>query len=949
MKNFYCTIVIIATMLLCTNINAQQNLTKEQILNMSISELSELPLEDLMQAVETLGVSNVDELFALIMNKNVSSASKTEEDSFTSPLSSTVITRNEIRTYGITTVEEALRLIPGMIVSEKANGVYDVQMRGLNNIPDNNIILYTENANTLLMVDGRIAHNYAMGAPMMDVLPISIEDIERIEVVRGATSALYGPNAVNGVINIITSKPDQTETLISGNMTMGNNAYTGDVALRKAWNNKIATALTFNMQLRKRPTAQMYAMPDQTSFLLSNASMVEPFAQKIVSADEFNSMINNKEITDIRDGAFVDIDKIDGHITISETTTTDGQKAYVISRTHPEIPTDIYPHPDVARKNIGFNGYITLTPANDIRIDATGGYQNSFVANTPLGNENFSFRNRQYSTAYVNVSADIKGLHILANYIGGVNDYCVGNRSFYLYNKMGNAQAEYEINVGGLNIRPGVGFQKTYFKDHKQLSTIDYGHGEEEISGFFGYYSNGDNYCENHDFSGSLKLDYKNKGLRLVAATRFDKTQYPNEWNPTWQFVAAYKFNDNNFIRINYARARRSAVLANTSSNYNWHHVGAPEYLQYLGNEETPLVKIDNVEIGYRWKPTEKLLLDAEAFMSWSSDYGELKAYESMLQLSGNNLNSALTGLMSGTMDAASLGAALPSMFGTKTYIRYDEVPFKVQQMGISLNLDWIINSKLIAKINANVQRTTIDNYYKYSQTEMIMRQLMKSQEVTLNNISPLITELMTGAQTAAYIAAMSGGDAQEAALGYFASCMGFTPIQKYTPIYNALTETEQQAYLDNLLAMYESGQMVDGTVRPLGLYYALKYNIRYDRESDNYYFGSAVAEPYTTENNYRHKASPAFYGNIGLIYRPIDKLTISAYTYMMGKREFTTIIGTQEIDPYCTVNTKIAYKTTPQCEIFFSAHNLFNSQKREFIYTDKIEGTYSIGAIFAF
>lgn len=79
---------------------------------MSTEQLSELPLEDLMAAVETLGVSSVDELFALIMNKNVSSASKQEENTFTSPLSTTVITHDEMRTYGVTTIEEAFRLIP---------------------------------------------------------------------------------------------------------------------------------------------------------------------------------------------------------------------------------------------------------------------------------------------------------------------------------------------------------------------------------------------------------------------------------------------------------------------------------------------------------------------------------------------------------------------------------------------------------------------------------------------------------------------------------------------------------------------------------------------------------------------------------------------------------------------------------------------------------------------
>ena len=93
------------------------------------------------------------------LNKNVQSASKREESTFNSPLSTTVITREEIRTYGVQSIEEAFRLIPGLIVTEKANGNFDIQIRGLNNIPDNNWHLYTENANTLLMVDGRIMHD----------------------------------------------------------------------------------------------------------------------------------------------------------------------------------------------------------------------------------------------------------------------------------------------------------------------------------------------------------------------------------------------------------------------------------------------------------------------------------------------------------------------------------------------------------------------------------------------------------------------------------------------------------------------------------------------------------------------------------------------------------------------------------------------------------------------
>ncbi len=118
---------------------------------MTVEELSDLPLEALMEAVETLGVTSVDELFAMIMNKTVSSASKSEESAFTSPLASTMITKEEILQWGCNSIEEALRLVPGVMVSTKTNGNFDVQLRGLNNITDGQRLLYTENQCTRLL------------------------------------------------------------------------------------------------------------------------------------------------------------------------------------------------------------------------------------------------------------------------------------------------------------------------------------------------------------------------------------------------------------------------------------------------------------------------------------------------------------------------------------------------------------------------------------------------------------------------------------------------------------------------------------------------------------------------------------------------------------------------------------------------------------------------------
>src|SRR4051812_33103355 len=72
-----------------------------------------------------------------LMNIPIYSVSKTEESTFEAPLSSSVITRDQIKKAGCTTIMEAMRLVPGVIVREQTNGSYDIHLRGLDNVPPN--------------------------------------------------------------------------------------------------------------------------------------------------------------------------------------------------------------------------------------------------------------------------------------------------------------------------------------------------------------------------------------------------------------------------------------------------------------------------------------------------------------------------------------------------------------------------------------------------------------------------------------------------------------------------------------------------------------------------------------------------------------------------------------------------------------------------------------------
>ena len=112
-----------------------------------------------------------------------------------------VITQEEIRNSASSTIPDLLRVVPGVEVGQITNGVTAVTIRGFNG---------RNSGSLLVMVDGRSVYVSTLSGIFWDQLGIPLHDIERIEVVRGPGSTLWGANAVNGVINIITKNSADT-------------------------------------------------------------------------------------------------------------------------------------------------------------------------------------------------------------------------------------------------------------------------------------------------------------------------------------------------------------------------------------------------------------------------------------------------------------------------------------------------------------------------------------------------------------------------------------------------------------------------------------------------------------------------------------------------------------------------------------------------------------------
>ncbi|MBN2800819.1 MAG: TonB-dependent receptor [Deltaproteobacteria bacterium] len=140
-----------------------------------------------------------DELIGEAYQREVVSASRFGQSPLDSPSAVTVLTRNDIRLSGATGIPDLLRRVVGVEVMAITPSKPDVSIRGFNDKLANKV---------LVLVDGRSVYMDMLGTTMWDMLPVSIEEIDRIEVIRGPGSAVYGANAMTGVIHIITRTPE---------------------------------------------------------------------------------------------------------------------------------------------------------------------------------------------------------------------------------------------------------------------------------------------------------------------------------------------------------------------------------------------------------------------------------------------------------------------------------------------------------------------------------------------------------------------------------------------------------------------------------------------------------------------------------------------------------------------------------------------------------------------
>jgi iron complex outermembrane recepter protein len=355
-----------------------------------------------------------DLTLAELMNIKIVSASKKSESLFDAPLSASVITREEIRNAGSTSIMEALRLVPGVIVREQSNGNYDIHVRGLDNVPPNSLILSSTNTTTLVMINNRPVYNYLQGGTFWETLPVDLNDVDKIEVVRGPSSTLYGPNAVSGVINIITRQAEKDGLSLNGT------AQTGSL-----------------------------------NTAIANASGMYKFS------DKFNIGVSgNYQVRDRSEVRYIDYSTNQWVNTPHELSTSN--------------PDERYPHPEKSMIKYGVNSFLQYAPSEKASFNLAGGWQDSEVQGIMFDNSVSNMSTTVTNSRYADLRATTYGLTTQISYIAATQSPAKGlGGSRYDFNVV-DANIEYEFEVKKLSVKPGLTYRNAVYDDSKYWDIANY-------------------------------------------------------------------------------------------------------------------------------------------------------------------------------------------------------------------------------------------------------------------------------------------------------------------------------------------------------------------------------------------------------------------------------------------------------------------------------------------
>lgn len=609
-------------------------------------------------------------------------ASKTPEDFFETPLSTTIISKEEIESSGVTSIPEALRLSQGVIVREITPGNYDIHIRGYDDITKNVYLSLPYNTTTLVMIDNRIVYSYFTGGTIWETFPIDLIDVERIEIIRGPASALYGANAVTGVINIITAHANKEGMNVTAKTTTGTEGFKNvNAAVGYNWNN--TTKLSFSVNATERHRFE---------------------------TDYFD--FNTKKYTSLDDLSLF-IKLVKNPATGEIWTFKDYQKAL-----------DIQYDPTISLKRLGGNVFFEHHFSEVTAIDIAVGAQQSqnqksgFINTvTPLSQfEAYSYYlDTKIKHKDFNGQLNINSGQELSNYKFGSNKYTNID-----------ANMEYYKQWDQLSIRPGLGYKYLNYN-----SPFTYNQAYD--LNLFSTQTVEDKRVSS-SYSAFILTEWKpTQNLRFIAAARVDKFDMNKNYFTNFEIASTYRINKNNLIRLAYSKANKSPFFFDSYLNtkvvtlYDYDIPGTstkvqiPVNLTVKGQTDLKYPTITNHEIGWRTKINTHLNLDLEVFYSRVDNFVNANIYNSYTTVQHVDNTGQIDGLVGLHVNAQGL---------------FENYDLKAHQFGAGFTLNYELNDKLDAKFYATFQTTKIAGRTNIENTTTSIETSPVSPDNTITTVS---------------------------------------------------------------------------------------------------------------------------------------------------------------------------------------------------------------------
>jgi len=569
------------------NINIFKNKDNPQVIKLIKGEKKEV--SKIVQATEGLeiidnntkeDIASLNDEFEVFIEDDVKVklASGKEESLFNSPLSASVLTAKEIKKAGSTSIPEALRMIPGIIVREQTPGNYDIHIRGFDYIPPKSYLPFATNSTTLLMINNRIIYNYINGGIKWEALPIDINDVERIEVIRGGASAMYGPNAATGVINIITKnfKKDKKKfvniTLVKGDSTKITDSDKGDSTningIMGYKKDKISIIISGNYTERKRDSTEYWGWR--------------------------NGEDNNNDGTP--DGGYVDnagdIKSVDNE---------DKPMSELLNIKENQFQNEL-----LSLRRYGFNIYMTHDLKKDISFHLDLGAQHSDTQNAFYETLDTFLLGSESNSQYTDFKANIFNGELHISYRSG-DERVYNYPSFSYLSDILHFDLKYDFNFnsqfGNFNIRPSI--------NYNSISYTGKGFGGEEVAT-----------ARMENIASAIRIDYSILNFRLIGAGRIDKYAHNDKYIFTYQFATTVNISDIALLRVVYSRANRNPFLADAFFKLRNLNINEPRV--FLGNPDLDVLTIDTAETGIRLKFSKILSFDMELFYMTGKNYDDL-------------------------------------------------------------------------------------------------------------------------------------------------------------------------------------------------------------------------------------------------------------------------------------------------------------------------------------